>query len=31
MDRQQISEQDKLMADNYKNLMLDNLDDLNFH
>jgi hypothetical protein len=26
-----ISQQDKLVADDYKNLMLDNLDDLNFH
>jgi len=28
---QRISQQDKLIADDYKNLMLDNLDDLNFH
>jgi len=26
-----ISQQDKLIADDHKNLMLDNLDDLNFH
>jgi len=26
-----ISQQDKLIADDYKDLMLDNLDDLNFH
>ena len=28
---QRISQQDKLIVDDYKNLMLDNLDDLNFH
>jgi hypothetical protein len=28
---QRISLQDKLVADDYKNLMLDSLDDLNFH
>jgi hypothetical protein len=26
-----MSQQDKIIADDYKNLMLDNLDDLNFH
>jgi len=26
-----ILQQDKLIANDYKNLMLDNLDDLNFH
>jgi hypothetical protein len=26
-----ISQQDKLVADDYRDLMLDNLDDLNFH
>jgi len=28
---QRISQHDKLIADDYKNIMLDNLDDLNFH
>ena len=26
-----VSQQDELIVDDYKNLMLDNLDDLNFH
>ena len=31
LESQRISQQDKLIADDYKNLMLDNLDDLKFH
>ena len=31
MGSRRISHQDKLIVDDYKKLMLDNLDDLNFH
>ena len=31
MGSRRISQQDKLIANDYKSLMLDNLDDLNFH